>query len=110
MTDGNLRPIISNANRAWSLHYCGGKALAFAVADPRWTGMYRIAWPDGRVSDMANLSRICDAAALIVSYGPPRRDPRGLKWQRCETPANRVSVRSPDRGAPVQAPAHVHTR
>lgn len=33
------------------------------VADEIHPGMHRIQWPDGRLSDMANLSRINDAAA-----------------------------------------------
>jgi len=31
------------------------------LPDPKWPGMYRIKWPDGLLSDMANLTRCRDA-------------------------------------------------
>jgi hypothetical protein len=34
-----------------------------AITDATYPGMYRVRWPDGRLSDMANLSRINDAIA-----------------------------------------------
>jgi hypothetical protein len=36
-------------------------------------------WPDGRLSDLANLSRIKDAAVTILERGPP-----GKKSPMCE--------------------------
>ena len=74
----------------YALHY--GQAptpLVLVVADDRWPGMWRMVWPDGRVSDMGNLVRIKDAAAEICDRGPPRRDRRRFCWKvdRRETPA-----------------------
>lgn len=31
------------------------------VADPKWPGMYRVRYPNGRLSDMVNLTRAKDA-------------------------------------------------
>lgn len=36
---------------------------ARVVSDEIYPGMYRVRWPDGKLSDMANLSRANDAAA-----------------------------------------------
>jgi hypothetical protein len=65
-----------------ALHY--GDALtplALVVPDERWPDMFRIAWPDGRLSDMANLSRAKDAAEAFFERGPPRRDRLSFKWK-----------------------------
>src|SRR5262245_8153669 len=56
--------------------------LARIVPDACWAGMWRIAWPDGQLSDMTNLDRAKDAAAAIAERGPPRRDQRRLHWKR----------------------------
>lgn len=34
-----------------------------AIPDANYPGMWRVRWPDGRVSDLANLSRVNDAIA-----------------------------------------------
>ena len=34
-----------------------------AIPDAIYAGMYRVRWPDGRLSDMANLTRVNDAIA-----------------------------------------------
>jgi hypothetical protein len=39
-------------------------------------------WPDGRVSDMANLTRIKDAAEVACTSD---RDPRRLRWERSDS-------------------------
>ena len=64
----------------WSLHY-SGSCLAHVVPDDAWPGMWRIQWPDGRCSDMANLSRAKDAAAAIAERGPPPRNRRRFHWK-----------------------------
>lgn len=33
------------------------------IPDDKWPNMYRIQWPDGTISDMANLTRCNDAVA-----------------------------------------------
>lgn len=41
--------------------FMGGKKTGCeVVSDP--SGLYRVRWPDGKLSDIANLSRCCDAA------------------------------------------------
>jgi hypothetical protein len=68
---------------AYSLHYGNGsRSLAWVIPDNRWPGMWRIHWPDDRISDMANLTRTKDAAIAICERGPPRlRDSRLFQWR-----------------------------
>lgn len=69
---------------AYALHYGSTRRpLATVVPDSQWQGMWRIAWPDGRLSDMANLSRAKDAAEAICATG---RDCSLFHWKRhaCE--------------------------
>jgi hypothetical protein len=71
-----------NAQVQYCLHYGSNRRpLATVVPDAQWPGMFRIAWPDGQLSDMANLSRTKDAAMAIAERGPPRRDARHLHWK-----------------------------
>jgi hypothetical protein len=57
------------------LHYGDSKnPIAEIVPDSNWSGMWRIAWPDGRLSDMVNLTRARDAAQVIAERGPPKRN------------------------------------
>jgi hypothetical protein len=37
-----------------------------AIPDAVYPGMWRVRWPDGRVSDMTNLSRVNDAIACFL--------------------------------------------
>ena len=37
-----------------------------AMPDSVYPGMWRVRWPDGRVSDLANLTRINDAIACFM--------------------------------------------
>ena len=68
--------------RVHSLHYGHSKnPLAEVVPDTRWPNMWRVRWPDGRLSDMGNLSRARDAASAIAERGPPARDQKQLRWQ-----------------------------
>jgi hypothetical protein len=54
------------------------------VPDAKYSGMWRVQWPDGRLSDMANLCRAKDAASRIAlrlyaehaSEAPPIRQKR----------------------------------
>jgi hypothetical protein len=39
------------------------------MPDQHWTGMWRIAFPDGRLSDMLNLTRAKDARARTERRG-----------------------------------------
>lgn len=70
------------ASKTYHLLY--GRArrpLATVVPDSRWPDMWRIAWPDGQVSDMVNLTHAKDAAAAIAERGPPSRYRRLLRWE-----------------------------
>jgi hypothetical protein len=58
------------------------KVLIQVVPDDRWPGMFRLAWPDGRRSDMTNLSRAKDAAVALLEFGPPARNRRCFNWGR----------------------------
>jgi hypothetical protein len=66
----------------YAMHYGNARApMIRVVPDDRWPGMWRMIWPDGQLSDMANLSRIKDAAAEICDRGPPRSDRRCFRWK-----------------------------
>jgi hypothetical protein len=66
-----------------ALYYGTARApLARIVSDDTYPTMWRIVWPDGRVSDMANLARAKDAAAAICERGPPARYRRLFHWKR----------------------------
>jgi len=41
---------------------------AKVIPDSKWPNMYRLEYPPGVISDMANLTRIRDAAIDIVAY------------------------------------------
>jgi hypothetical protein len=75
---GQSRP----ASKTYHLLY--GRArrpLATVVPDTRWPDMWRIAWPDGQLSDMVNLTRAKDAAVAIAERGPPGRLRKLLRWE-----------------------------
>ena len=66
---------------AYALHYGSTqRPLATVVPDLLWPGMWRIASPDGRLSDMANLTRAKDAAEAIAERGPPARNRKLFRW------------------------------
>jgi hypothetical protein len=69
--------------RLLALHYASAKhPLAEIVPDATWPGMWRVRWPDGSLSDMANLTRAKDAAWVIAQRGPPARDASRLHWEK----------------------------
>jgi len=72
--------------------------LATVVPDTR-SGMGRIHWPDGRVSDLLNLSRAKDAAVVIAQRDPSVANWRLLHWihSRPETRPEAPPVRSAGR-------------
>ena len=49
-----------------------------AVPDASHKNMWRIQWPDGRVSDMANLSRINNAIREHLEERKPTEPPKTL--------------------------------
>jgi hypothetical protein len=68
---------------AYALYYGNARSpLCRVVPDIRYPGMWRVAWPDGQLSDMVNLARARDAAAAIAERGPPARDRRMFHWKK----------------------------
>jgi hypothetical protein len=66
-----------------TLHYGKSKKpLAWVKPDERYPTMWRIHWPDGEVSDMVNLSRACDAGAVLLRRRRPELDWKLLHWDR----------------------------
>src|SRR5262245_28012367 len=59
----------------WALHAIGHRsAIVHVVPDGVWPGMWRIRHPDGRLSDMANLTWVKDGAiAMAMRLLDPRR-------------------------------------
>jgi hypothetical protein len=70
------------------------KLLARIVPDQTWPGMFRIEFPDGRISDMVNLTRAKDAAIAIAL--------RSLNSKAQETSRDAPSVRQ--KSLPVGGP------
>jgi hypothetical protein len=83
------RPLLAAMEQhGYALRY--GKAqtpLVRVEPDASWPRMWRMVWPDGRISDMGNLSRIRDAAAVICERGPPCRNRRCFNWKADEPEA-----------------------
>jgi len=78
--------------------------LVLVVPDLDWPGMWRIAWPDGQLSDLVNLSRAKDAAEAISERGPPIRDRRRFNWHRLDSPSGGAPVRQMRRPLPQSLP------
>ena len=74
-----------------SLRYGDARTpIAQVIPDAKYPGvMWRIRWPTGQLSEMANLARAKDAAAALAERGPPPRDPMRLHWKtdRSERPS-----------------------
>ena len=71
--------------------------LVRAEPDRTYPDLWRIVWPDGRVSDIVNLTRAKDAAMALSERGPPARNPQRLHWRlnRSDSPSGgRTRVKS----------------
>ena len=67
----------------WELYYGNArKPLARVVPDAKYPGMWRIAWPDGRQSDMVNLTRAKDAAIVLGMRHAPSHESKLLRWKQ----------------------------
>jgi hypothetical protein len=77
------RPLPEATERhGYVLHYGNARVpMVRVVPDDRWPGMWRMIWPDSQLSDLGNLSRIRDAAAVICERGPPARNRRRFHWK-----------------------------
>jgi hypothetical protein len=76
------RPLLSATDRhGYALHYGNARTpMVRVMPDDTYANMWRMIWPDGQLSDLANLSRIRDAAATICERGPPARNRRRFHW------------------------------
>jgi len=85
---------INAACPAFALRYGHARTpLALVLPNHDWPGMWRIAWPDGQLSDLVNLPRAKDAAEAISERGPPIRDRRRFNWHRLDSPSGAAPVR-----------------
>jgi hypothetical protein len=72
----------------WRLHIGKRFTGITVIPDEKWPGMWRVQTPDGRVSDMVNLTRAKDAGLAAVT----RANGRGLRqggvasWHIGESP------------------------
>jgi hypothetical protein len=98
-----LRARTANAVRH-GLYYASAKhPIAEVVPDNRWPGMWRVRWPDGSLSDIANLTRAKDAAFVMAQKGPPARDGHRLHWQTAPIGEPHTPIGEPHR-RPVVRP------
>jgi hypothetical protein len=73
---GRDRLIWRTTKHGLSLHYgMGRQPLVRVQPDADWPGMHRIELPDGRLSDMVNLTRAKDAAFGIEKFQGENREP-----------------------------------
>jgi len=74
--------------------------LVRVVPDAVYPDLWRIIWPDDRVSELANISRIKDAAVVICTNGPPPRNPQRLHWELDRSNSPSEAPRSTRRDLP----------
>jgi len=97
----------------WALHY--GKQerpLVLAIPDQQFgdRGMFRLHWPDGVVSEMANLTRIREAGRLDARVlNPECQNPNQFEWRRYKAPLEAGYV-AQNEGAARVVPANSKTR
>jgi hypothetical protein len=81
----------------WQLHCGTSSAIATVIPDRQHPDLFRINWPSGETSDIANLTRAKDAAEIAAERGPPPRNRRDLRWkqagQRSASPPMRQNGR-----------------
>src|SRR5262249_48079191 len=88
-----------------ALHYGHARtSLVMVMPDLEWPGTWRIAWPDGQLSDIVNLPRAKDAAQAIAERGPPVRDRRRFNWHRLDSPSEASPVCQMHRPVPQSLP------
>jgi hypothetical protein len=79
-----VHPSSPDQASCWLLYYGGARSpLARVVPDAKYPGIvWRIRWPDGQPSAMANLTRAKDAAMALAVRGPPARNPSRFRWRQ----------------------------
>jgi hypothetical protein len=81
-------------SQSYALHYGSARTpITLVVPDSVYAGMYRIRWPSGAMSDMANLSRVKDAALAIAERSVPSGNRRLFRWREQGKPGNAVFPR-----------------
>ena len=81
---------------AFALRYGHARTpLALVLPDLDWPGTWRIAWPDGRLSDIVNLARAKDAAEAFSERGPPARNRRLFHWHTSNSPHQKPTAPFP---------------
>ena len=55
------------------------------IPDKTYPNMWRVLWPDGRLSDMANLTRAKDAAACFTETESRRQRARQTPLEACRS-------------------------
>lgn len=88
-------PKWSGYMRALSMHIGTNPApVAHVVPDDKWPNMWRVLWPDGKTSDMVNLTRAKDAATLIAAQTlstPTKAFSRDrFRWEQTDHPRQKV--------------------
>jgi hypothetical protein len=75
------------------------KAIVWVIADDKHPSMYRMRLPDGRVSDMANLARIKDAALSHAAATLNAKQNGGVCPPGAPYIARNESAATPSKGA-----------
>jgi hypothetical protein len=79
--------------KQYSLYYLNRpKPVLSVVPDAAYTGMWRVAWPDGRLSDMVNLTRAKDAGLGFASR-QIHPDTSRFKWKADKSRSGASPVR-----------------
>jgi hypothetical protein len=66
----------------WNLYYLRRKTPVMRIVpDEKYDGMWRIHWPDGKISDMVNLSRARDAAVMSRFAAEIHSDRQRFHWK-----------------------------
>jgi hypothetical protein len=82
--------VVSKPPEEHELFYGKAKApLIRVIPDEVWPGMWRVVLPGGSLSDLVNLARAKDAAAMICERGPPARDRKMFHWRKSTRPGSK---------------------
>jgi len=75
----------ARSTQEWRLYY-GRRPMLAVVLDWQYPAMWRVRLPDGRLTDMMNLTRAKDAASSIAMRDlAPSHKPELLHWKGGET-------------------------
>jgi hypothetical protein len=80
---------------------CAGKTVVSIVPDQTYAGMWRVAHPDGRLSDMVNRTRAKDAAVTIALGILNREEMTSGGRRRVRAPQPRIPDRAEMNPSPV---------